>query len=131
MTVGSLGFDGFSFMDDLMHASKRQWLMAFGAGVVFNLGNMLMMAAAAVAGLSVALPFGLGVSLMIGVGRGWSCTTPRQIRLLLFVRRGVPADCGGDHRSGVRLPDLGRVRTNLSGKGRSLQPRPWPVTRRH
>src|SRR3954469_21075899 len=70
LTIGSLGFDGFSFMDDLMHSPKRQWLMAFGAGAVFNLGNMIMMAAAAVAGLSIALPLGLGVSLMIGAGLG-------------------------------------------------------------
>jgi len=24
-----MGFDGFSFVDDLQHAGKRQWLFAF------------------------------------------------------------------------------------------------------
>jgi glucose uptake protein len=67
-TVGSLGYDGFSFMDDLMHAGKRQWLMAFGAGMVFNLSAMIMMGAVVVAGLSVALTLGLGGSLMLGIG---------------------------------------------------------------
>ncbi len=67
-TLGSLGFDGFSFGDDIMHAGKRQWLMAFGAGAVFNLANMIMMGAIVVAGMSVALPLGLGVSLMLGIG---------------------------------------------------------------
>ena len=67
MTLGNLGFDGFSFIDDLMHSPKRHWSLAFAAGVVFNLGNMLMMAAAAVAGLSIAMALGLGISLMIGV----------------------------------------------------------------
>lgn len=67
-TVGSLGFDGFSFFDDLMHCGKRQWLMAFGAGAIFNLANMLMMGAVVVAGLSVALALSLGGSLMIGLG---------------------------------------------------------------
>jgi glucose uptake protein len=67
-TTGSLGFDGFSFGDDLMHAGKQQWLLAFAAGAVFNLANMIMMGGVVVAGLSVAVPLGLGVSLMIGVG---------------------------------------------------------------
>ena len=33
LTVGSLGFDGFSFADDLRLAGKRQDLSAFLAGV--------------------------------------------------------------------------------------------------
>jgi glucose uptake protein len=67
-TVGNLGFDGFSFMDDLMHAGKREWMFAAGAGVIFNLGNMVLMGAITVAGLSVAVPLGLGITLMFGVG---------------------------------------------------------------
>src|SRR5579883_2285554 len=67
-TVGSLGFDGFSFMDDLMHAGKRQWLFAFSAGVVFNLANMILLGAVSVAGMSLALPLGLGISSIFGLG---------------------------------------------------------------
>ena len=67
-TFGNLGFDGFTFMDDLMHAGKRQWLFGFLGGVVFNLANMLLMAAIAVAGMSVAFPVGIGVALLVGVG---------------------------------------------------------------
>jgi len=68
LTVGSLGFDGFSFMDDLDHSGKRQWLMAFGAGALFNLANMILMGGVVVAGLSVSLALGLGGSLMLGMG---------------------------------------------------------------
>jgi len=68
LTFGSLGFDGFSFIDDVMHAGKREWLFAAGAGVIFNLANMILMAAITVAGLSVAVPLGLGITLMFGVG---------------------------------------------------------------
>lgn len=68
LTVGSAGYDGFSFMDDLMHAGKRYWLMAFSAGALFNLANMIMMGAFVVAGLSVAIVLGLGASLMLGLG---------------------------------------------------------------
>jgi glucose uptake protein len=67
-TLGNLGFDGFSFIDDLMHAGKREWLFAAGAGVIFNLANMILLGAITVAGLSVAVPLGLGITLMFGVG---------------------------------------------------------------
>lgn len=67
-TLGSMGFDGFSFQDDVMHAGKQKWALAFAAGAVFNLANMLMMGGVVVAGLSIAVPLGLGISLMVGVG---------------------------------------------------------------
>jgi glucose uptake protein len=65
-TVGNLGYDGFSFMDDLEHAGKRQWFYGFLAGVIFNLGNMLLMASVSVAGLAIAFPVGIGVSVIVG-----------------------------------------------------------------
>jgi glucose uptake protein len=65
-TVGNLGYDGFSFLDDLQHAGKRQWMFGVMAGMIFNLGNMLLMAAVSVAGLSVAFPMTMGISLLIG-----------------------------------------------------------------
>jgi glucose uptake protein len=67
LTAGTLGFDGLTFMDDLMHAGKRQWMWGFLGGVVFNLANMLLVAAIAVAGMSVAFPIGIGLALVIGV----------------------------------------------------------------
>lgn len=66
-TAGSLGFDGFSFLDDLMHSGKRQWLYGFSGGVVFNLANMLLVAAIALTGMAVAFPVGIGLALIIGV----------------------------------------------------------------
>src|SRR5450755_3306362 len=66
-TLGSLGYDGFSFMDDVMNGGKRYAAMGFGAGVIFNLANMLLVAAITVAGLAVAFPVGIGLALIIGV----------------------------------------------------------------
>ena len=66
-TAGSLGFDGFSFVDDLMHSGKRQWFFGFSGGVVFNLANMLLLAAISIAGMAVAFPVGIGLALIIGV----------------------------------------------------------------
>jgi|YNPBryunderm2012_1023409.scaffolds.fasta_scaffold00478_7 glucose uptake protein len=66
-TFGTLGYDGFLFMDDLMRAGKRNMAYGFAGGVVFNLANMLLVAAIAVAGLAVAFPVGIGLALVIGV----------------------------------------------------------------
>lgn len=66
-TVGSMGFDGFTFFDDLLHAGKREWFLAFLAGMVINLANMLLMAAIAVSGMAVAFPVSAGLALIIGV----------------------------------------------------------------
>jgi glucose uptake protein len=82
-TVGSLGFDGFSFVDDLMHAGKRQWLWGFSGGVVFNLANMLLVAAISVAGLAVAFPVGIGVALIVGVVWNYAIK-PNGNPILLF-----------------------------------------------
>jgi glucose uptake protein len=65
-TFGSMG-DELSFQDNLMIAGKRQMGMAAAAGIVFNLANMLLVAAISLTGLSVAFPVGIGLALVIGV----------------------------------------------------------------
>src|SRR5712671_2791039 len=53
LTFGNFGNEGFDFADDLMHAGKRQIFFGGVGGVVFNLANMLLVAAISLAGLSV------------------------------------------------------------------------------
>jgi glucose uptake protein len=65
-TFGTFGFDGFTFMDDLLHAAKKQDLLAVIGGAIFNLGNMLLLAAVAEGGLSVAFPLAMGVAIVVG-----------------------------------------------------------------
>jgi glucose uptake protein len=64
--VGNLGYDGFSFLDDLEHAGKRQWFYGFVAGVIFNFANMLLVAALSVSGMAVAFPVGIGMAIIMG-----------------------------------------------------------------
>jgi glucose uptake protein len=66
-TAGSMGFDGFTLIDDMFHAGKRQWLYGLAGGVVFNLANMLLIGAIAIAGMAVAFPIAIGLALIIGV----------------------------------------------------------------
>ncbi|MDP9054365.1 MAG: hypothetical protein M3N93_08715 [Acidobacteriota bacterium] len=65
LTAGSLGFDGFSFLDDIRLAGKRQELFGFVAGGIFNLGNMLMVAAISIAGMSIAFPLAMGLAVIV------------------------------------------------------------------
>lgn len=66
-TMGSIGSEGRSFLDDLAQAdSKNLWSVIIG-GVIFNASNILLSASTSIAGLSVAFPLGVGLSLVLGV----------------------------------------------------------------
>ena len=66
-TLGSSGSGGRSFMADLQQADS-QWLgSAFLGGVIFNLSNILLVAAIDIAGMAVAFPVGVGLALVLGV----------------------------------------------------------------
>lgn len=66
LSLGTFGWDGFSFLDDIRLAGKRQDFFGFMGGVVFNLGNMLLIGAMSVTGMSIAFPTGIGMSLVAG-----------------------------------------------------------------
>lgn len=66
-TLGSTGASGRPFILDLQQAETHSYLMAFIGGVIFNLANILIVAAIAVAGMSVAFPVGIGLALVLGV----------------------------------------------------------------
>jgi glucose uptake protein len=66
-TMGSTGSGGRGFLADL-HQADSQWLVsAFMGGVIFNLSNILLVAAIDIAGLAVAFPVGVGLALCLGV----------------------------------------------------------------
>jgi glucose uptake protein len=65
-SVGSMGTD-LSVNDTFLLVGKRQIMLAFAAGCIFNLANMLLVAAIEMAGMSVAFPIGLGLALIVGV----------------------------------------------------------------
>lgn len=66
-TLGSSGTAGRSFLDDLSQAESGALLSAFVGGVVFNLSNILLVAAIDIAGMAVAFPIGVGLALVLGV----------------------------------------------------------------
>lgn len=66
-TLGSVGSEGRSFVNDLQQADQSNIISAFIGGVIFNLANILLSAAIAEAGLAVAFPVGIGIALVLGV----------------------------------------------------------------
>lgn len=66
-TLGSIGVEGRSFMSDLSQADMSSMGSAFLGGIVFNAGNILLSAAIAICGMSVAFPVGIGLALVLGV----------------------------------------------------------------
>lgn len=66
-TLGSCGDEGRSFLADLMQADARNIGLAMLGGVIFNASNILLSAAVALCGMSVAFPVGVGLALVLGV----------------------------------------------------------------
>ena len=55
-----------SFFANLHAASPRSLFEALAGGIVFTIGNLLLVAAISIAGMSVAFPVGSGLGLVIG-----------------------------------------------------------------
>ena len=83
-TLGNLLPKELTFQDNLLlFAGKRQMVWVVAGGVVFNLANLLLVAAISVAGMAVAFPIGIGLALVIGV-TGNYILNPQGNPILLF-----------------------------------------------
>jgi glucose uptake protein len=67
LTFGSAVDGSASFAADLAAAGPTQFAWAIAGGVVFNIANLLLVAAISIAGLAVAFPVGIGLALIVGV----------------------------------------------------------------
>ncbi|HVA71620.1 MAG TPA: GRP family sugar transporter [Candidatus Limnocylindrales bacterium] len=72
-----------SFFRNLGTASPRSLIEAFLGGAIFNLGNLLLVAAISVAGMAVAFPIGAGLALVIGAIINYAIA-PKGNPILLF-----------------------------------------------
>ena len=67
LTLGSLHGGPGAFLSNLHQADASHILYAVAGGVVFNVANLLLVAAIEIAGLAVAFPVGIGLTLVVGV----------------------------------------------------------------
>jgi glucose uptake protein len=82
-TLGEMSPKDLTFSDNLLIAGRRQMVWALGAGGVFNLANLLLVAAISVSGMAVAFPIGLGLALVVGVVSNY-LLNPQGNPILLF-----------------------------------------------
>jgi glucose uptake protein len=83
LTLGSMGAPGTHFLADIAAAPQRSILYAMAGGAVFNIANLLLVAAIELAGMAVAFPVGIGLALVVGALSSY-ILAPQGSPLLLF-----------------------------------------------
>lgn len=83
LTLGTSGTTGRSFIADIGHAQSAPVLWAIAGGAIFNVANLLLVAAIDIAGLAVAFPVGIGIALVVGAISSY-LVDPAGNVLLLF-----------------------------------------------
>ncbi|WP_020533827.1 hypothetical protein [Flexithrix dorotheae] len=83
LTMGSSGEEGRPFLEDLSQGETSSFTSAFVGGIVFNIANLLIVAAIDIAGMAVAFPIGIGIALVLGVIVNYMAT-PVGDPLMLF-----------------------------------------------
>lgn len=87
---GSSGEAGRGFLEDLMQGDQSSFVSAILGGIVFNIANLLIVAAIDIAGMAVAFPIGIGIALVLGVIVNY-IATPVGDPIILFLGVGLVA----------------------------------------
>ena len=107
-----------SFLRNLSAASARSLLDAFFGGVIFNLGNLLLVAAISVAGMAVAFPIGAGLALVVGAVINYTIS-PKGNPIFLF--GGIALICIAITLDAIAYKSLsGGTKATVKGIGLSL-----------
>jgi glucose uptake protein len=114
VTLGSTGSAGRGFFQDLSQASPGYIGYALLGGIVFNLANILLVAAIDIAGMAVAFPVGIGLALVIGVVTTYLAKPSGDPVILFLGVAGVAAAIVVDAMAYRRLPATGQ-KTTLKG----------------
>jgi len=88
ITMGNMGSGGRSFFDDFQQAGIKYIGWAMLGGVIFNLSNILLVAAIDIAGMAVAFPLGCGISLILGTATNY-LGKPQGNPFILFLGVGL------------------------------------------
>ncbi|MGA2354815.1 MAG: AcrB/AcrD/AcrF family protein [Terriglobales bacterium] len=67
LTIGSTGHDTTSFLNNVHSADTNNIVFTMVGGAIFNLANLLLVAAIDMAGLAIAFPVSIGIALVVGV----------------------------------------------------------------
>lgn len=89
LTLGSSGDSGQAFIPNLLNAAPRAILFALLGGVIFNIANLLLVAAIEIAGMAIAFPIGIGLALVLGVFNNYLPNPEAYNSLYLFLGVGL------------------------------------------
>jgi glucose uptake protein len=67
LTMGSTSHDADSFLNNVHSADATNIVSTMIGGAIFNLANLLLVAAIDMAGLAIAFPVSIGIALVVGV----------------------------------------------------------------
>ncbi len=67
LTMGSTGNNSDSFLNNVHSADTANIISTMVGGAIFNLANLLLVAAIDMAGLAIAFPVSIGIALVVGV----------------------------------------------------------------
>jgi len=84
LTMGSTGNDANSFLNNVHSADTANILWTMLGGAIFNLANLLLVAAIDMAGLAVALPVSIGIALVVGTVLSFILQPKGNMILLAF-----------------------------------------------
>jgi len=83
LTMGSTGIDDSnSFLNNVHSADTSNIVSTLIGGAIFNLANLLLVAAIDMAGLAVAFPVSIGIALVVGVGSSYALQSRGNVGLL-------------------------------------------------
>jgi glucose uptake protein len=113
LTMGSSGHDSSSFVNNVQSADKSNIVSTLIGGAIFNLANLLLVAAIDMAGLAIAFPISIGIALVVGVLLSYSL---EQKGNPLFLGIGVVCALVAVILDGKAYGSLPRTSRNLSRK---------------
>ena len=85
LTLGSSGENGQAFIPNLLQAAPKALFLALLGGVIFNIANLLLVAAIEIAGMAIAFPIGIGLALVLGVFNNYLPNPGAYNSLYLFL----------------------------------------------
>jgi glucose uptake protein len=121
-TLGSSGTEGRPFLADLAQAGRGPMGSAVVGGIVFNLANILLVAAIDIAGMAVAFPVGIGLALVLGVVTTYAAKPEGNVPMLALgvacVMLAIVLDAMAYRRlaaAGIKAPLRGIVLSVVAG----------------
>ncbi len=84
LTMGSFGAKGQGFFENVFQTELRFLFYAFLGGIIFNLANLLLVAAIDKVGMAVAFPVAIGISTSLGTAINYIAQPTGTNSVLLF-----------------------------------------------